>query len=82
MSKRAPDTPPIWTREEPESPCVQICAIHPTEQICVGCYRTLDEIAQWKDMSAQHRHAVLEELPTRATRLKKRRGGRSKQPRS
>ena len=68
--------PPVWTRMEPQSPCVNICVIHPQEGICVGCYRTLSEIAQWAGMNDDMRRAVLAELPERKRRLKKRRGGR------
>lgn len=67
---------PVWTRMEPQSPCVNICVIHPQEGICVGCYRTLGEIAQWAGMTPDMRRAVLAELPNRKPRLKKRRGGR------
>ena len=68
--------PPIWTRQEVDSPCVQVCVVHPTERICVGCYRTIDEISGWSNMDAATRQAVKDELPQRASRLVKRRGGR------
>lgn len=70
------DTPPLWERPEPESPCVQICAIHPQEGICVGCYRTLEEIAGWSQMGPVRRRALMAELPGRARLIKRRRGGR------
>ena len=66
----------LWSRDEVQSPCVKICVVHPTERICTGCLRTIDEIAQWSRMSNPTRAALLEELPGRAARLKKRRGGR------
>lgn len=68
-------TDTVWNRDEVESPCVKLCAIHPVERICVGCLRTLDEIASWSRMSAATRSAVMAELPGRAPRLRKRRGG-------
>lgn len=71
------DAAPIWTREEPQSPCVNVCVMHPSEGICVGCYRTLDEIAGWGMMSPDNRRAVLALLPDRKPLLKKRRGGRA-----
>ena len=71
------DAPPIWTRTEPQSPCINICVIHPHEGICVGCYRTLDEIAAWASMPAETRRAVIAELPARKPLLKRRRGGRN-----
>lgn len=61
---------------EPQSPCVNICVMHPQEGICVGCYRTLSEIAEWAALPPDARQAILDELPERKPRLKKRRGGR------
>ncbi|MCA0869810.1 DUF1289 domain-containing protein [Seohaeicola saemankumensis] len=70
-------TAPIWTRDEIDSPCVQICVIHPQERICTGCLRSIDEITRWSKMSPEDRRAVMAELPDRAPRLRKRRGGRA-----
>ena len=67
----------IWTRAEIESPCVKICVIHPEAKICIGCWRSLQEIAQWSSLSAEARHDLMTELPLRAARLQKRRGGRA-----
>lgn len=67
----------VWKRDEVESPCVRICVVHPEERICTGCLRTLDEIARWSRMPAEERRAVMAELPARAPRLRKRRGGRA-----
>lgn len=67
----------IWQRDEVESPCVKICAIHPEAGICVGCLRNLTEIATWSEMSPEARRAVMADLPGRAGLLKKRRGGRA-----
>jgi predicted Fe-S protein YdhL (DUF1289 family) len=69
--------PPVWKRKEVDSPCVQICVVHPTERICTGCFRTIDEIAQWSRLSPETRREIMAELPARAPRLFKRRGGRA-----
>ena len=29
-----------------ESPCIKVCQLDP-QQVCTGCGRTLDEIAEW-----------------------------------
>lgn len=68
---------PVWKRDEVESPCVKICVVHQVERICVGCLRTIDEIGGWGRMSPEERRAVMAELPSRAPRLRQRRGGRS-----
>lgn len=67
----------VWHRDEIESPCVKVCVVHPEARICVGCHRTLDEIAQWSRMTPEARRAVMTDLPGRAPLLQKRRGGRA-----
>lgn len=44
-----------------ESPCVQICVID-EDGLCVGCARTLDEIANWGLLSVAQRHAIMAAL--------------------
>lgn len=60
-----------------ESPCVKICVVHPAARICVGCHRTLEEIAAWGRLSPEERRRVMAELPGRAELLARRRGGRA-----
>ncbi len=67
----------IWKRDEIESPCIQICVVHPAERICTGCYRTIDEITRWSRMTPDERRTIMNELPGRAPNLTKRRGGRA-----
>lgn len=66
----------VWRRDEVESPCIKVCQIHPAERICVGCYRSIQEIGMWSVMSAEERREVMAELPGRASRVRQRRGGR------
>lgn len=65
----------IGRRDEIESPCVKICVIHPETGLCVGCHRTLDEIAGWSTLPPEARAAVLAKLPERAARARPRRRG-------
>jgi predicted Fe-S protein YdhL (DUF1289 family) len=37
---------------------VSVCAIDPAAGLCVGCYRTLDEIAAWISLDTDQRLAV------------------------
>lgn len=67
----------IWKRDEIASPCVRVCVVHPEARICIGCHRTLDEIAAWSRMTPETRSAIMAELPARAPLLKQRRGGRA-----
>lgn len=69
-------TDEVWKRDEIESPCVKICVLHPEARICIGCYRTGDEIAGWSRMTREDRRALMETLPERKTLLPGRRGGR------
>jgi predicted Fe-S protein YdhL (DUF1289 family) len=68
----------IWRRDEVESPCVKICVVDPATRLCLGCHRTIEEIAGWSAMTPEARRAVMAELPGRAERAKPvRRGGRA-----
>jgi predicted Fe-S protein YdhL (DUF1289 family) len=67
----------VWARAEVDSPCVKICVIHPEERLCVGCYRTMEEIATWSRLSSEGRRAIVDDLPSRAAKLVRRRGGRT-----
>jgi uncharacterized protein len=68
---------PVWQRDEIESPCVQVCLIHPETRLCAGCGRSIDEIAAWSRMSPEARRAIMAELPGRQTAPTTRRGGRA-----
>lgn len=70
-------TDEVWKREEVESPCVKVCVIHEESGLCLGCYRSLEEIAAWSSLPQQQRQAIMNELPSRGERVKpRRRGGR------
>lgn len=47
------------------SPCTSVCAIDRATGLCAGCYRTLDEIAGWIDLSAEQKRALLASLAAR-----------------
>ena len=67
----------IWKRNEVDSPCVNICIVHPQANIGTGCFRTIDEISSWSNMSETERKGIIKELPNRSSKLKVRRGGRA-----
>jgi len=69
-------TDEIWKRAEVDSPCVKTCVVHPEARLCVGCFRSIDEISSWSRMSPEERRAIMADLPKRAGQLTKRRGGR------
>ena len=52
-----------------ETPCVKVCTLDARAGLCLGCGRTVDEIARWTGMNAAERARVMAELPARvATR--------------
>lgn len=48
-----------------ESPCVSICMLDSNAKTCVGCGRTIDEIARWSTMTPVARSKIMSELPAR-----------------
>ncbi len=49
----------------PSTPCVKVCIVSGQSGICVGCGRTLQEIASWGGMDEPRRLAIMAELPAR-----------------
>jgi len=47
------------------TPCVKVCVIDPRSALCVGCGRTVAEIAAWTAMSEAERGAVMAGLGER-----------------
>ena len=47
------------------SPCVNVCQMDPDSGLCCGCRRTLREIADWLEMTAQEKLAVLDRVAER-----------------
>ena len=49
----------------PPSPCTGVCQIDPVSTQCLGCNRTLDEIAAWPYADTAQKHAILRNLAAR-----------------
>ena len=45
----------------PASPCMNVCVLDKS-RTCIGCGRTLDEIARWARMSAAEQWQVIARL--------------------
>ena len=41
----------------------------PQRGVCIGCCRTLDEIARWGGMDAREQESIVAELPARRKKL-------------
>ena len=48
-----------------ESPCTKVCVMDAENRYCLGCKRTLGEIAGWSEMADAERAAVMAQLPAR-----------------
>lgn len=47
------------------TPCVKVCAVDGTSGYCLGCRRTLPEIAGWVRLTDAERAAIMAALPDR-----------------
>ncbi|HEY1750658.1 MAG TPA: DUF1289 domain-containing protein [Caulobacteraceae bacterium] len=56
--------PPIAT------PCVKVCIVDGESGLCLGCQRTLGEVAGWARYSDAERAAIMAELPSRRARIR------------
>lgn len=48
-----------------ETPCISICEMDPLTGLCAGCFRSLEEIANWSSYSDEQRKKIMEELKSR-----------------
>jgi predicted Fe-S protein YdhL (DUF1289 family) len=48
------------------SPCLSICRMESATGLCVGCLRTLDEIAAWGRMDDASKQGLWQQLEERA----------------
>ena len=51
------------------TPCVQVCVVDGESGLCLGCHRTLAEVAQWTRFTDAERVALMAELPGRRSRI-------------
>lgn len=46
-----------------QSPCMGLCSLF--DGVCMGCFRDINEISDWHDMSDEQRLKVLTEIEQR-----------------
>jgi hypothetical protein len=51
---------------DPPSPCTLVCTIDARTGWCLGCHRTLDEIAGWSRAEADEKRAILARVAARS----------------
>ena len=44
------------------SPCISVCRLDPKTQLCVGCGRTIAEIAAWPNLTDAERADIIRRL--------------------
>jgi predicted Fe-S protein YdhL (DUF1289 family) len=53
-----------------KSPCNSVCTVDKVTALCVGCGRTLAEIAAWSQFTVDERAHIMAQLPRRLSRLR------------
>ncbi len=61
-----PATPP----KAIATPCIKVCIVDPESNLCLGCHRTLMEIAGWARLPEDERARVMSELPARRSLIR------------
>ncbi|MCH2176500.1 MAG: DUF1289 domain-containing protein [Lentisphaeria bacterium] len=51
------------------SPCIQVCKLN-KENLCIGCFRSIDEIAFWIDLSEEEQKEVVKQCQIRKETLR------------
>lgn len=63
---RAMDAPP----RPIVTPCVKVCIVDGESGLCLGCQRTLPEIAGWAKLSDDERADIMTALPARKSLIR------------
>ena len=48
-----------WQLRDIESPCIQVCT-YDDDEVCMGCYRSADEITEWIYTTDDRKLEILE----------------------
>jgi predicted Fe-S protein YdhL (DUF1289 family) len=64
MSSPAGPPRPITT------PCVKVCVVDGESGLCLGCFRSLNEIAAWARIDEAERVRITAALPARRSRIR------------
>lgn len=55
---------PVPSSQDIASPCVGVCALD-TDNVCIGCNRTLDEIGEWSSAGTHRKLEILRNVERR-----------------
>ena len=51
-----------------QSPCIRHCSLN-TNGVCLGCFRTTQEISNWRKMNEQEKEEVCSKIRLRASSM-------------
>ncbi|RZJ41706.1 MAG: DUF1289 domain-containing protein [Brevundimonas sp.] len=51
------------------TPCVKVCIVDGPTGLCLGCYRTLQEIGGWSALTDEQRAGIMADLTARRARI-------------
>ena len=54
------------TVKRSESPCIDLCTMDDEDRYCLGCHRTLDEIALWSSLDQEEKESIWQLLEERS----------------
>ncbi|WP_284300205.1 DUF1289 domain-containing protein [Thalassotalea loyana] len=57
-------------KSEAHSPCINNCCLN-EHDICMGCYRSIEEICQWRSLTREEKSAVYQKIVVRKSELDK-----------
>lgn len=49
-----------------DSPCIGVCSMDDVSGLCLGCYRTIEEIQGWWDMDETSKQSIIDQADERA----------------
>jgi uncharacterized protein len=55
------------SEQDIQSPCIGVCSMDDLTGLCLGCYRTIEEIQGWWDMDIEARKDVIAQASQRET---------------
>ena len=66
------DPPPAAPARPPapiKTPCIKVCVVDGESGLCLGCYRTLAEVAGWERLGDAERERIMTGLAERRSRI-------------
>ena len=51
------------------TPCIKVCYMDEPSGLCLGCFRTLAEVAGWQKLNDAERSRIMTQLPSRRGRI-------------